>query len=261
MGWDGHPARKAVGFTLIETLVVVSIIALLLSILLPALSSVRSRMKMLKCSSNMRTVALKFYLFAEGESVEGRGDSDIRGRRSFFINDFQESLYKIDEFWDEPGTLASELIAASEPMLCPAGPAVLTKKSGFPCSNRSLGPAEDVTLAANMRLQRAEIGQPDSLILASSSKTYVPQNILSHPYVPLVFDVDGGKAAERKIQPFYSAPAVRGSIGPYSSGQYWMPSSRHGGQTNVAFVGGHVLSSRDPGHESWDWTFQGGIDN
>ncbi len=45
------------GFTLIELLVVLAVISLLLAILLPSLGRVRSRAKLVRCSSNLRSLA------------------------------------------------------------------------------------------------------------------------------------------------------------------------------------------------------------
>ena len=186
----------------------------MLSLLLPALSAVRGRMKMLKCATNLRTVAFKFQLFAEGETTDGRGDSDEWGRRSFFINDFQESLYRIDEFWELEGESVATLVAKKEAMLCPAGAPKLTRRSGFPCSSAAVGPAEDITLAANMRLYRGVVEFMGHRVLAPAAATHVRQDVLAHPYVPLVMDVDGAQAVQRGVEPFYIAPPFDVSTDP-----------------------------------------------
>jgi prepilin-type N-terminal cleavage/methylation domain-containing protein len=63
------------GFTLIELLVVIAIIALLLSILMPALQKTKAIAMQIVSTSNLRTLTLCWYLYAEdndGKLVRAR---------------------------------------------------------------------------------------------------------------------------------------------------------------------------------------------
>ncbi|NLX06763.1 MAG: prepilin-type N-terminal cleavage/methylation domain-containing protein [Phycisphaerae bacterium] len=60
-----HSPPNAKAFTLIELLVVVAIIAVLVSILLPALASVRKRTKDLMCETNLRSLWQATLLYAQ----------------------------------------------------------------------------------------------------------------------------------------------------------------------------------------------------
>jgi len=67
--------RATKGFTLIEVLVVVAIIALLVAVLIPSLQKAREQAKIVQCASNLRTIgqALVFYVEANQDRLPAAG--------------------------------------------------------------------------------------------------------------------------------------------------------------------------------------------
>ena len=232
-------------FTLIELLVVIAIISLLLAILLPALSAGREAAHDLRCRANMRSTLIEFRNFADYSGAGSRGESDILGPRHFRIEEFQEKMYGIDEFWSNPEMDRIRLDQDRQRMMCPTAPSRLERRSNMPCSAGAIAPFENVSLGFNRRLHIQTV-----LIegLPYGKDAYLTDRILMFPAAPLLFDIDGEEAVARGILPYYSAPPVDSKNGDdiYGSGTFWFPSKRHRGRVNIGFVGGHVLSSSDP---------------
>lgn len=263
MAWTSRSFRahrlvRRPAFTLIELLVALGVIGLLVAILLPAMRAGRDAANDLRCRSNMREVLHDFIDFA-GDNGVWRGESEIFGPRRFRLEEFQESVYKIDEFWTGPDVQQLPVDPKVQLLMCPAGPSRLERRSGMPCSSGAIGPKPNVSIGFNARLHRRTEFDPLSGI-PFGQPVYLTDRVLDRSDVPLLFDVDGEEAARRDVNPYYSAPEVRQKTGPdiYSGNGQWFPSLRHRNRRmNIGYLGGHVLSSGEPLSEPWTaWVYQ-----
>ena len=114
--------RPAPGFTLVELLVVIGIIALLISILLPSLSAARRQAQEVVCRSNLRQVgiALQFY----SNAYQGRLPASYLFPQSYDLNRDGTSVPNLGVYWWQRLMIENMLPGFKEPkssvMLCPS---------------------------------------------------------------------------------------------------------------------------------------------
>ncbi|MFW5653269.1 MAG: type II secretion system protein [Planctomycetota bacterium] len=251
------PRSSSRGFTLIEMLVTISLIVLIISLLMPGLQAIRAKTRAFNCKMNLRSIAFDFQVFADPALHGSRGD-DARdpqlnqSRSEFWLETFIESQYRVDEFWDHPGSRHTLAARELEPLNCPEVRGEVVLQAETPCSAGAIQPPASVSYGFNLRLYR-----PEREIEGRWRPVPTPLNsrVLSESRVPLVWDIDGTEAQARDMSPHFSAPPIE-SDRPYSDGAYWFPGRRHGDCMNVALTSGEVICAEHPEKVNsirWDW--------
>lgn len=238
-----HNARIA-GFTLIELLVTVSIIALLMSLLLPAVGLVRKAAQSISCASHQRQIALAVFAYAndhEGYLVSYRVmDGSPTGR------EWHDSLAPYANA--EKSTGALDMNGYNVFMKCPAwnGPGMLhwTKLGyGMPLRNNmgSTNPFKsDWYWAASEPIRDGHLGE----------LTFPSQRILVGESAVKYLEATSGPPALWRFWNTYLYDQTKWSIPANTP-----PANpvRHSGRANYSFVDGRV-QSMGPLTSPWGYT-------
>lgn len=113
----GGPSHLGRGFTLIEVLVVIAVIAVLISILLPALAHARDSGRAVKCLSNHRQMFLACRAYAD----ENKGNGPALGEPYTSLPNW---ALVVQHSAGRDGSTPDELYSTTSVLVCPSAAAV-----------------------------------------------------------------------------------------------------------------------------------------
>jgi len=243
------------GLTLVELLIAIAIVGVLISLLIPGLAATTRAARSFKCQMGLRAVAFDFSIFADDQLHGDRGNDELLDGDRFRVETFQETQYRIDEFWAWGSTNLVTMPdeRGNDPMRCPENPGPLELRRAAPCSEGGVGPPKNVSYGFNVRLHLAEVERSGRV---QFRRVQLQSLIADQGRVPLAWDIDGTLAQQRGLSGVYSGPSLDSRL-IFADDRYWFPSRRHGSSINLAFIDGRVESTSTPlAESSWDWGYQ-----
>ena len=241
-----HRRRARPGFTLVELLVVIGIIAVLISILLPTLNKARASAQTLKCASNLRTLGMAINMYANAYKQTLPYPTTTFGEPSLWFNAVDPFLgkkadqRKVDT---ATGNVASDRVYSTYKQCVVYADFVGEQYSGDQNGGKEF--AKTYKMNSNLRRNNEtpasyKVIQLNGLsVLTITNTRYRAARITDVKESSRFVMLGDGQSLDQS-----------GSVdGAYESGQFSMevndlteppPALRHQGGANILFVDGHV---------------------